>query len=261
MSILLNEIKDYVNLVSFYPINNEEEELIKNTIEKIEEKNCDYFLIEKDSEVKKYRFNDYTEKELNVFLQTIKVPNRYIELVNFSTKVAQGLLKISDIEIPYNLQIIKLCKQENLTISTCESATSGLLCSTLTNVEGSSNVVEGGYITYTNSQKLRIGVSQLIIDKCGVYSFKCSESMAMAAINNTDTNIGIGVTGTLGNLDINNKDSEIGKIYVSIILIDEVHSFDIILDEKQLKLSREQQKEFIVDYILEKLLEIIKNYI
>lgn len=154
---------------------------------------------------------------------------------------------------PLPKRIIQKLIEHNFNLSTCESATSGLLCSTLTNVEGSSAVIEGGYITYSNKQKINVGVSKDIIDTYGVYSKECSISMAQACIKNTGTNIGIGITGTLGNLDPNNKDSSIGVLYFTIIINDTISTNTINLSDTIIENDRIKQKEYVVDYILSKL--------
>lgn len=146
--------------------------------------------------------------------------------------------------------IIKKLKENNYSLSTCESCTSGLLCSTLTNIEGSSEVIQGGYIAYSNLQKINIGVSPDTIEKYGVYSEECSKEMALCCKRKMHTNIGIGVTGTLGNLDNKNKDSEIGTIYYTIALNDTLHSNKIKLDNLILSKTRDIQKEFVVNCIL-----------
>lgn len=162
-------------------------------------------------------------------------------------------------------EIIEKLRKKNLTLSTCESCTSGLLCSTLTNIEHSSEVIIGGYITYTNEQKIRVGVSKQIIEKFGVYSLECAKEMARICKINSKSKIGIGVTGTLGNLDPNNNDSKLGKIYYAIVM-DIPNSnyvftkeFEIILDNDDLSLDRYQQKKKVVQIILSNLNKLLKE--
>lgn len=249
---MIKEIKSYINIISKYKLNQEEEQLIEDTVNRVTSNEGNYF-VKPAKNVKTYRFNDLSEVELNFLLHKIKVTKRSLEIAEFTTKIALGDLKISDIKIPSNLKIIAFCMANNLKISTCESATSGLVCSRLTDVQGSSEVVEGGYITYTNNQKVRVGVSQLIIDRKGVYSKECALEMAKACKNNTDSNIGIGVTGTLGNLDPNNKDSELGVIYAAFVINDLEFNSKIQLTIDELNLNREEQKQIVVNRILEDL--------
>lgn len=146
--------------------------------------------------------------------------------------------------------LIKDLLNKGLTLSTCESCTSGEICSTLTNIEGSSKVVQGGYITYSNEQKIRVGVSKEIIDKYGVYSQECAISMAKTCKELSKTNIGIGVTGTLGNLDDSNKDSQIGVVHFAFVINDEIYKDTIHLEKHELNLQRDEQKLLIVVQVL-----------
>lgn len=155
------------------------------------------------------------------------------------------------------MDITKKLIERNITVSTMESCTSGLLCSTLTNTEGASSVVVGGYITYCNEQKVRCGVPREVIDTFGVYSLECAKFMALAAKKNSKSDIAIGVTGSLGNIDINNKDSVIGDVYYAIASEEGTFVSKIKLSEDVLVKGREEQKKYVVEIILNKLENII----
>ena len=135
-------------------------------------------------------------------------------------------------------KILERLIKEDLSVSTMESCTSGLLCSSLTDVEGASKVIKGGYITYTNNQKINVGVSDEIIKQYGVYSIECSVDMAKKALSLTNSDISIGVTGSLGNIDPNNKDSVAGEIYYTIMIKDKVYSKKISLKDKKQFLTK-----------------------
>lgn len=151
------------------------------------------------------------------------------------------------------MNVTKKLIERNITISTMESCTSGLLCSTLTNTEGASSVVIGGYITYCNEQKVRCGVPKEIIDTFGVYSLECAKFMALAAKKNSKSDIAIGVTGSLGNIDVNNKDSVVGDVYYGIASDDGIFVSKIKLPEDILFKGREEQKKYVVEIVLGKL--------
>lgn len=150
-------------------------------------------------------------------------------------------------------EIIEILRKNNLKIATMESCTSGSLVSELTNVEGSSAVVEGGYVTYSNEQKIRAGVSSEVIEKFGVYSKECALEMALISKKNANTQIGIGVTGSLGNVDLNNRDSKVGVINFAIVMDGRKVAYCIYLSKDELILSREEQKKIVVD--------VIQNYL
>ena len=106
--------------------------------------------------------------------------------------------------------------ERGLTITTMESCTAGLVASLITDTEGSSAVLRGAFITYSNMAKVMQGVPGEIIERHGVYSVETAEAMARACRAAYRADIGIGVTGSLGNVDPANRDSVPGEVYVAI---------------------------------------------
>ena len=106
----------------------------------------------------------------------------------------------SDIRKDYH-NLTKLLIEKNMTITTMESATSGQIASLITDTEGSSAILKGAFITYCNEAKIMQGVPAEILDKYTVYSKETAEAMAKACAKTYNANIGIGVTGTMGNID------------------------------------------------------------
>ena len=104
----------------------------------------------------------------------------------------------SDIRNDYR-RLTKLLIERGMTISTMESATSGQIASLITDTEGSSAVLKGAFVTYCNEAKIMQGVPAEILDKYTVYSKETAEAMAKACAKVYEANIGIGVTGTMGN--------------------------------------------------------------
>ncbi|MBO5389366.1 MAG: CinA family protein [Lachnospiraceae bacterium] len=116
--------------------------------------------------------------------------------------------------------------EKGLTITTMESATAGQIASLITDTEGSSAVLRGAFVTYSNEAKVLQGVPYETIFKHSVYSEETAKSMAMACKATYGADIGIGVTGTMGNVDPENeKNSVPGEVYFAIIMGDEIHSF------------------------------------
>lgn len=132
----------------------------------------------------------------------------------------------------YN-QITKKLIEKNLSISTMESCTAGQIASLLTDTEGSSAVVKGGHVVYCNEAKIMAGVPREVIEIYGVYSKETAISMAQTCRKNFGTNIGIGVTGTFGNVDPNNADSEAGKVYFAIDIDGQLHTYERILEKQE----------------------------
>ncbi|MCC8044730.1 MAG: CinA family protein [Clostridiales bacterium] len=106
--------------------------------------------------------------------------------------------------------------EKNLQISTMESCTSGLIASTITDYEGSSAILKGSLITYSNEAKILEGVSSEVIKQCGVYSKETAAEMARSTKRIFHSDVGIGITGSFGNLDPANPDSVAGEIYLQV---------------------------------------------
>lgn len=104
--------------------------------------------------------------------------------------------------------------EKKLTITTMESATGGQLASIITDTEGSSAVLKGAYITYSNEAKIKLGVAKETIDTFTVYSEQTAVAMAEACRNSFGADIGVGITGTFANVDPQNEQSSVpGEVH------------------------------------------------
>ena len=139
--------------------------------------------------------------------------------------------------------------KNHLTISTMESCTGGIIGVLLSDMEGASEVVKGGFFTYSNEAKIKAGVDANIIKEYGVYSHECARAMATASRMSLGADIGIGVTGVLSNIDPSNKDGIPGKVYFAIDHKGSVESY--LIDDLPLD-KRPESKLFICRRILEK---------
>lgn len=134
----------------------------------------------------------------------------------------------------YNEQLIrqnykKLTRvliDKKLTITTMESATSGQIASLITDTEGSSAVMKGAFVTYCNEAKIMQGVPEELIIQHSVYSKEVAGAMAEACRKIYKANIGIGVTGTMGNVDPANAEASVpGQVYFAISFDGEVSTY------------------------------------
>ena len=94
-----------------------------------------------------------------------------------------------------------------------------------------------------------------IIKEYGVYYGECAKAMAETVREKLNTDIGIGITGTTGNLDPNNADSVQGQAFFSIVWEESVFVDEIHVDVTGK--SRHGIKQFYADCVFEKLAEII----
>jgi nicotinamide-nucleotide amidase len=88
-----------------------------------------------------------------------------------------------------------MLRERGQMLATMESATGGLLASTITDEDGSGAWFKGGYVSYTAALKMSLGVSADLIDQHGVISSEVACDMARAARDNLAADYGIGITG------------------------------------------------------------------
>lgn len=134
-------------------------------------------------------------------------------------------------------KLTKLLIEWNMSITTMESATAGQIASLITDTEGASAIFKGASITYSNETKIMQGVSAEVIHKYTVYSKETAEAMATACANMYGADIGIGVTGTMGNTDPDNADASVpGQVYFAISLKGTVRSYVVEIPQQPSRL-------------------------
>ena len=164
-----------------------------------------------------------------------------------------GNVTESEVHRKYEI-LTKRLIESNRTITTMESCTSGLIASLITDTEGSSAVLKGAYITYSNESKIQQGVPKEVIDTYGVYAVETAEAMAAACRASYKADYGIGVTGSFGNVDPNNADSVPGEVFFAIAGEGETLSYHCSIPVQD---TRFQYKLYMADLIVDRLLAII----
>lgn len=97
------------------------------------------------------------------------------------------------------IDVLNACRKHGIMIATSESCTGGLIAAALTDIAGSSDVVDRGFVTYSNEAKNEmIGVPMELINQVGAVSKEVAIAMAEGALNNSRAGISIAVTGIAG---------------------------------------------------------------
>lgn len=136
-----------------------------------------------------------------------------------------------EIEVRQQYEVItKVLIAKKLSVTCMESCTSGFIASLITDTEGASAVFKGSDVTYSNETKVMRGVPASIIEEYGVYSLQTAVAMAKACRVNHKSNIGIGVTGTFGNVDPENADSVAGRVFFAIDFCGETKEYETSLE-------------------------------
>ena len=152
--------------------------------------------------------------------------------------------------------ITKLLISKNMTITTMESCTCGQIASLLTDTEGSSAILKGADITYSNEAKIMAGVPEAVISKFGVYSKETAAEMARKCRERFGADIGIGITGSFGNIDPNNADSVPGEIHFAISMGKELVARSAAIPYQP---TRCDYKLFAAALVADELMPMIEN--
>ncbi len=95
--------------------------------------------------------------------------------------------------------LIELCRARGRTIAVAESCTGGLLAATLTEIAGSSDVFDRGFVTYSNAAKhAMLDVPEELLTRFGAVSRETAEAMAQGALAHSPADVAAAITGIAG---------------------------------------------------------------
>ena len=95
--------------------------------------------------------------------------------------------------------LLDLCKARKLMVATAESCTGGLVAGALTDIAGSSAVVDRGFVTYTNAAKHQmLGVPNETLERHGAVSRETAEAMVRGALGHANADLAVSITGIAG---------------------------------------------------------------
>jgi nicotinamide-nucleotide amidase len=95
--------------------------------------------------------------------------------------------------------LLDLCRMRKLTIATAESCTGGLVAGALTEIPGSSDVIDRGYVTYSNDAKrAMLGVRATTLTTFGAVSKETATAMAIGALEKAGVDLAVAITGIAG---------------------------------------------------------------
>jgi nicotinamide-nucleotide amidase len=95
--------------------------------------------------------------------------------------------------------VLTRCRDKKLMMATAESCTGGLIAGALTDIAGSSDVVERGFVTYSNRAKTEmLGVPEAVIARHGAVSAEVARAMASGAVDHAPVELAVAVTGIAG---------------------------------------------------------------
>ncbi|MBI1204314.1 MAG: nicotinamide-nucleotide amidohydrolase family protein [Rhodopseudomonas sp.] len=95
--------------------------------------------------------------------------------------------------------VLEACRARGLMVATAESCTGGLVAAALTEIAGSSDVVDRGFVTYSNAAKQKmLGVPAATLAAYGAVSRETAEAMARGALGEAAADLTVAITGVAG---------------------------------------------------------------
>lgn len=152
-----------------------------------------------------------------------------------------NLIYTDDPTVTLEMAVYELLKAHNLTVTTAESCTGGLLAGRLINVPGISTYLKEGYVTYSNEAKEKLlGVPAEILRQHGAVSPQTAEAMAEGGAKAAGADICVAVTGIAGP-DGGTEDKPVGLVYMSCYCRGKLHT-----EKNQYSGSRSKIREYSV---------------
>jgi len=155
-------------------------------------------------------------------------------------------------------EIVELLIKLNKKIATMESCTGGFIASSITDIEGSSSILNFSAVTYSNEYKIKLGVNKKTIEEYSVYSMNVAREMAKSISDFALSDYGIGITGKINRRDENNLFGDDNKIFYSIYDKENDKFYDYSLTA--INDTRFNNKVMIKNDISKSLLNILKIY-
>jgi nicotinamide-nucleotide amidase len=113
-------------------------------------------------------------------------------------------------------QTLQLLRDKNYTVATAESCTGGSIIACLTDIAGSSDVVDRGFITYSNQAKIdMLGVPKDLLEQYGAVSEEVAIAMADGAQSRGGVDVAVSVTGIAGP-DGGSEEKPVGLVHFAV---------------------------------------------
>jgi nicotinamide-nucleotide amidase len=143
--------------------------------------------------------------------------------------------------------------KNNWCLSTAESCTGGMVAASITELAGSSEWFERGYVTYSNQAKSQdIDVSQNLIEQHGAVSDQVARAMALGAKQNSGSDIALSITGIAGPTG-GSPEKPVGTVCFAWLLAND----QMISETKHFEGDRQQIRQQACNFSLRKLLSLV----
>jgi nicotinamide-nucleotide amidase len=148
-------------------------------------------------------------------------------------------------------QVLAAFKARGKMLATAESCTGGMVAAALTDIAGSSAVVERGFVTYTNRAKSQmLGVDPALIEANGAVSREVAGAMAQGALAHSATDVAVAVTGIAGP-DGGSADRPVGLVWFGLAAAGQPTTTDHVVFKGDRAAVRQQATEKALALLLE----------
>lgn len=107
-------------------------------------------------------------------------------------------------------------KQRGIMLATAESCTGGMIAKTVTDLPGSSDIFERGFVTYSNASKTELlAVQPELLETHGAVSAEVAQAMAEGALEHSNAKIAVSCTGIAGPGGAT-PDKPVGLVYIGL---------------------------------------------
>jgi nicotinamide-nucleotide amidase len=149
-------------------------------------------------------------------------------------------------------QLLDLYRTKQLRITTAESCTGGMIAAAITDIAGSSDVFDRGFVTYSNEAKSQLGVPADLIAQHGAVSVHVAREMAAGALKHSKADVAVAVTGIAG--PGGGSDAKpVGLVYLAVAR----RGADPAIERHQFHGDRAEIREATVERALEMLAEAV----
>ena len=150
-------------------------------------------------------------------------------------------------------EVAAVLTEQKLTLAVAESCTGGALCQALTDIPGSSNWFDRGFITYSNQAKIEmLGVSSTLLEQYGAVSFEAARAMVEGVHGQSNAELAIAITGIAGR-DGGTAEKPVGTVFFGIGQKGQA----VKIDKRRFKGDRSEVRARSVEFVLKALLKTL----
>jgi len=150
-------------------------------------------------------------------------------------------------------EVAALLTEQKLTLAVAESCTGGGLCQALTDIPGSSNWFDRGFISYSNQAKIdMLKVSPTLLEQNGAVSFEAARAMVEGVHEHSQAELAIAITGIAGPGG-GTAEKPVGTVFFGIGQKGQA----VKIDKRRFKGEREEVRARSVEFVLKALLKTL----